>query len=181
MVCRAIPAYLRLLGARVTIRRRLGVSLPPPSERATDGIPVEVDHLERYAVGDRLLTARLGGADAHRCIEVERARGALPPGALADPLLEEVTATVEALVEAGGEHARPGADRDSLEIVLTLPRFDPTGPLPTGVAVLEASAGTGKTYTIAGLVARYVADGAARHCTGRCRQPRDHRRPCQTG
>src|SRR4051812_206940 len=37
--------------------------------------------------------------------------------------------------------------------------FDVTGPLPTGVTVLEASAGTGKTYTIAGLAARYVADG----------------------
>jgi len=32
-------------------------------------------------------------------------------------------------------------------------------PLPTGVAVLEASAGTGKTFTIAGLAARYVAEG----------------------
>ena len=37
--------------------------------------------------------------------------------------------------------------------------FDPCGPLPTGVTVLEASAGTGKTYTIAALAARYVAEG----------------------
>src|SRR4051812_36816596 len=37
--------------------------------------------------------------------------------------------------------------------------FDVCGPLPSGVTVLEASAGTGKTYTIAGLTARYVADG----------------------
>ena len=37
--------------------------------------------------------------------------------------------------------------------------FDVCGPLPTGVTVLEASAGTGKTYTIAALAARYVADG----------------------
>ena len=36
------------------------------------------------------------------------------------------------------------------------------GPLPTGTSVLEASAGTGKTWTIAGLVARYVAEGHAR-------------------
>ena len=44
---------------------------------------------------------------------------------------------------------------------LTLPprEFDVCGPLPTGVTVLEASAGTGKTYTIAGLAARYVAEG----------------------
>ncbi|HEV7805207.1 MAG TPA: UvrD-helicase domain-containing protein [Solirubrobacteraceae bacterium] len=37
--------------------------------------------------------------------------------------------------------------------------FDVRGPLPSGVTVLEASAGTGKTYTIAALAARYVADG----------------------
>jgi exodeoxyribonuclease V beta subunit len=37
--------------------------------------------------------------------------------------------------------------------------FDVCGPLPSGVTVLEASAGTGKTYTIAALAARYVAEG----------------------
>jgi exodeoxyribonuclease V beta subunit len=40
--------------------------------------------------------------------------------------------------------------------------FDLFGPLPTGTTVLEASAGTGKTFTIAGLVTRYVAEGIAR-------------------
>jgi exodeoxyribonuclease V beta subunit len=40
--------------------------------------------------------------------------------------------------------------------------FSVTGPLPTaGITVLEASAGTGKTYTIAALAARYVAEGLA--------------------
>jgi len=37
--------------------------------------------------------------------------------------------------------------------------FQVCGPLPSGVTVLEASAGTGKTYTIAALTARYVAEG----------------------
>ena len=39
--------------------------------------------------------------------------------------------------------------------------FDVCGPLPVGTTVLEASAGTGKTYTIAALAARYVAEGRA--------------------
>jgi exodeoxyribonuclease V beta subunit len=39
--------------------------------------------------------------------------------------------------------------------------FDLLGELPIGTTVLEASAGTGKTYTIAALVARYVAEGVA--------------------
>jgi exodeoxyribonuclease V beta subunit len=36
--------------------------------------------------------------------------------------------------------------------------FDLSGPLPEGTVVLEASAGTGKTYTIAALATRYVAE-----------------------
>jgi exodeoxyribonuclease V beta subunit len=37
--------------------------------------------------------------------------------------------------------------------------FDLCGPLPTGTTVLEASAGTGKTFAIAALATRYVAEG----------------------
>src|SRR4051812_41145085 len=40
--------------------------------------------------------------------------------------------------------------------------FDPCGELPSGTTVLEASAGTGKTHTIASLATRYVAEGHAR-------------------
>jgi len=40
-----------------------------------------------------------------------------------------------------------------------LEEFDVCGPLPRGVTLLEASAGTGKTFAIAALVARYVAEG----------------------
>jgi exodeoxyribonuclease V beta subunit len=36
--------------------------------------------------------------------------------------------------------------------------FDLTGPLPTDTTLLEASAGTGKTHTVAALVTRYVAE-----------------------
>ena len=43
--------------------------------------------------------------------------------------------------------------------VLPMADFDITGPLPTGTVLLEASAGTGKTWTIAALVTRYVAEG----------------------
>jgi exodeoxyribonuclease V beta subunit len=39
------------------------------------------------------------------------------------------------------------------------PDFDVGGALPEGLTLLEASAGTGKTFTIAALVARYVAAG----------------------
>lgn len=43
------------------------------------------------------------------------------------------------------------------------PRFDLIGPLPApgSTTVLEASAGTGKTFALAALVTRYVAEGVA--------------------
>ncbi len=44
---------------------------------------------------------------------------------------------------------------------MTVSEFDLVGELPQGTTVLEASAGTGKTFTIAGLVTRYVAEGVA--------------------
>ena len=53
---------------------------------------------------------------------------------------------------------------DALHLPLAEPvpeRFALLGDLPTGTTVLEASAGTGKTFTIAALVARYVAEGVA--------------------
>ncbi len=40
-------------------------------------------------------------------------------------------------------------------------QFDLAGDLPTGTTLLEASAGTGKTFTVAALVTRYVAEGRA--------------------
>lgn len=43
-----------------------------------------------------------------------------------------------------------------------IPGFDVCGALPTGTTLLEASAGTGKTFTIGALVTRYVAEGVAR-------------------
>ncbi len=40
--------------------------------------------------------------------------------------------------------------------------FDLTEPLPTGTTLLEASAGTGKTYAIAALATRWIAEGLVR-------------------
>ncbi|MCL2092081.1 MAG: UvrD-helicase domain-containing protein [Micrococcales bacterium] len=52
------------------------------------------------------------------------------------------------------ETARPTARRGT--------SFDPCAPLPTGSVVLEASAGTGKTHTIASLTLHYLAEGVVR-------------------
>ncbi|MDQ6658211.1 MAG: UvrD-helicase domain-containing protein, partial [Actinomycetota bacterium] len=51
----------------------------------------------------------------------------------------------------------------ALQPFVQVPKFDVTGVLPTdSTVVLEASAGTGKTHTIASLAARYLAEGHVR-------------------
>src|SRR6266542_3353348 len=58
-----------------------------------------------------------------------------------------------------GRAPRPrGADRP-MSPSDAMREFDLCGPLPHGVTLLEASAGTGKTFAIAALVARFVAEG----------------------
>ena len=54
-----------------------------------------------------------------------------------------------------------GAVSDTSAVLDASAVFDVCGPLPTGTTVLEASAGTGKTFTIAALATRYVAEGVA--------------------
>ena len=58
------------------------------------------------------------------------------------------------LFDGGGAGGPPVSDQPAA--------FDIRDPLPTGTTLLEASAGTGKTWTIGALVTRYVAEGAVR-------------------
>ncbi|MFC3688536.1 UvrD-helicase domain-containing protein [Aquipuribacter hungaricus] len=67
-------------------------------------------------------------------------------------------ATVDDAPHAPGAITVPSGSPESGTVV-DPPPFDLGGTLPSGTSVIEASAGTGKTYTIARLVSRYVAEG----------------------
>lgn len=102
------------------LRQRLGVSLSEDADDASDALPVELDALEQWAVGDRLLSGRLAGDDRDACVAAERARGTLPPGTLAEPVLGQVLPIVESLVaEAADITGSDGAPR-SLEVNVAL-------------------------------------------------------------
>jgi exodeoxyribonuclease V gamma subunit len=64
------------------LRARLDVALAQEEEPVTDGLPVEVDNLAQWAVGDRVLHALLAGVDPDRARQQEWRRGVLPPGRL---------------------------------------------------------------------------------------------------
>ncbi|HZD67095.1 MAG TPA: exodeoxyribonuclease V subunit gamma, partial [Acidimicrobiales bacterium] len=106
---------------RAFLRDRLGLYDTDGPDRTQDHLPVELDPLERWAVGDRLLGLRLEGASPERALAVERGRGLLPPGPLADAPLAGVGPTVEALVAVVEGLACAGSTPGSVEVNLALP------------------------------------------------------------
>jgi exodeoxyribonuclease V gamma subunit len=83
---------------RAFLRQRLGTSLSDVEEEPSDGLPVELDPLSRWQVGDRLLKHRLAGLDLDACIAAEQARGSLPPGTLGSEVLDDIVPIVEAIL-----------------------------------------------------------------------------------
>ncbi|MBL8927343.1 MAG: exodeoxyribonuclease V subunit gamma [Pseudonocardia sp.] len=82
------------------LRQRVGLPIGEAGDAPADALPVALDALQRWAVGDRLLRDRLAGLDLARCRAAEWRRGELPPGELGNSLLAEVLDDVEELVAA---------------------------------------------------------------------------------
>jgi exodeoxyribonuclease V gamma subunit len=83
---------------RAFLRQRLRISLTDFSEETEDGLRIELDGLQTWQVGERLLHSRLGGVDGRTAALAEIARGTLPPGVLGEPVLRGVYAIVDAIV-----------------------------------------------------------------------------------
>ncbi|MFP5361180.1 MAG: exodeoxyribonuclease V subunit gamma [Thermoleophilia bacterium] len=97
---------------RAFLRQRLGISVAEYDDDVADALPVELDGLQLWAVGQRLVDGLLAGAQIDACVAAEIARGTLPPGALSTQVLERVRPTVQdivaqatALLGAAGEPA----------------------------------------------------------------------------
>jgi exodeoxyribonuclease V gamma subunit len=103
------------------LRQRLGLSVGDWFDDVDDAMPIELDNLEKWHVGHRLLDARLGGADIKAAIAAEVARGSLPPGALANQVLQDVGPTVEAVARAAQEAMSDSGATASVDVKLPLP------------------------------------------------------------
>ncbi|WP_337059986.1 exodeoxyribonuclease V subunit gamma [Kineococcus sp. G2] len=86
--------------ARGFLRQRLDVAADTRPEEPADALPVELDGLAEWAVGDRCLAARLAGVPAADVARHEAARGEVPPGLLGTRVLRRVGGHVEQLVAA---------------------------------------------------------------------------------
>ncbi len=76
-----LAAFLRY-PVRHFLRRRLDVALPDEGEEVTDGLPVDLDGLQQWQVGERLLADLLLGRTPGQARDREWRRGVLPPGRL---------------------------------------------------------------------------------------------------
>jgi exodeoxyribonuclease V gamma subunit len=104
---------------RAFLRERLTVSLRSKARDFEDAIPIELDALDRWQVADRVLQSQLEGASQESCLTAEVARGGLPPGRLADALLDDITDPLDELVRAGQSTGTEPAS--SLDVHVELP------------------------------------------------------------
>ena len=129
--------------ARAYLRHRLGMILPEVPEERSEGIPIDLDGLASWAIGDRILQAVLAGRDLEGICDAELWRGELPPDELGWKKLTEIVTEV----------------KDLSRIVWRAVGIDRPGiPLPRQVIDLDIALPSGRqiTGTIADLVGEKV-------------------------
>ena len=104
--------------ARGFLRQRLDVATRFEEQEPSDSLTVELDNLQQWAVGDRLLRDRLAGVDDAACRQAEWRRGVLPPGPLGQSTLDALLKEVNSLVERTEPLMRP--ERRTVDVSVPL-------------------------------------------------------------
>ncbi|KAA1421772.1 exodeoxyribonuclease V subunit gamma [Nocardioides humilatus] len=99
------------------LKQRLGIALPREDEPVDDRIPIALDALEEWAVGDRILGDLMRGHHPDAAVLRERRRGVVPPGELGDRILQKVIGrarplAIEALAHTGSAQRAVDVDVD---------------------------------------------------------------------
>ncbi len=119
---------------RAFLRQRLRISVSDFSDELQDDLGVELDSLEKWGVGQRLLDARLAGVDGRTAVLAEIARGTLPPGVLGKPVIDEVFPIVDAIVTAAEAVIDDTGPTGSIDVRLQLPDGRSLGGTIPGVS-----------------------------------------------
>lgn len=83
---------------RAFLRSRLRISTPLETDESKDAVPITLDGLEKWDVGNRLVHDVLTGADPQTAMLAEQLRGLLPPARLGEGVLTDVVSRVRPLV-----------------------------------------------------------------------------------
>jgi exodeoxyribonuclease V gamma subunit len=90
--------------------RRLRIARPYDADEVKDAIPISLDGLEKWAIGDRIVGNVMSGANPQDAMLVEQLSGSLPPAALGVGVLRDIVGNVKPLVEAA-QSLRSGPPR----------------------------------------------------------------------
>lgn len=109
-------------------RVRAAYYWPGDDDAEGDQIPIELDGLDLYGIGERILQQRRSGADEASLRDAEWRRGTLPPRALGGAALTSVFEEVDKLLAASASFTdRPRSDED---VLATGDGWTVTGALP---------------------------------------------------
>jgi exodeoxyribonuclease V gamma subunit len=102
------------------VDRRLGFRYPRDEEAGSDTLPVELDSLQQWGVGQRLLDGEIDDHDLGALQAAEIGRGSLPPGRLGTELIPDIQETVAGILAAAeaAEVPLPARGSRQLEVVL---------------------------------------------------------------
>ena len=103
---------------RAFLRSRLDVTSPLEAQETLDAIPLTLDGLQKWRIGDRMLADILAGSAPRDVVRTEQLRGELPPGPLGGHALEEIGHRLDGLLTASVP-LRVGSQR-SVDVVIDL-------------------------------------------------------------
>ena len=98
--------------------RALDYTLPWEVDGVEDAMPVDINALEEWTVGDRILRDMLDGMHPDQAREAEWRRGTLPPGRLGWRKATEIRDQAALLAEAAGQYRRVEPDAIDVDIDL---------------------------------------------------------------
>ncbi len=96
--------------------RQLDYTLPWDLDTVKDQMPVEIDALDEWSVGDRMLRDMMRGMDLKVAMNAEWRRGTLPPGKLGWRKAETISQTAAQLVSIAQSHQRAPAHAHDVAI-----------------------------------------------------------------
>ncbi len=132
--------------ARWFVRRRLGVWVPGEDEEAEYRIPLELDGLEQWAIGDRMLSDCLAGVPRERALAAEYRRGRLPPRELGRRALQRIEQNLAPIARAARAHQ--GSPGTTVDLVVDL---------PTGLRLAGSVPGVHDTVVVRATYSRMAA------------------------
>jgi len=174
------------------LRRRLEVAAPLEAEELPVAIPLALNPLEEWGVGDRLLRAVLEGGTPQQAMLAEQLRGLRPPGAAGQralrrvvdrirplhaavtPVLEVAPRSVDVDVDLGdGRRLRGTVDgiRGHRRTTVTYSRLGPRPKLQSWVDLLALSVGLPDQHWTAVAIGRGPRSQVSQSLVG----PLDHR------